>query len=793
MIRPERPAISRSRVHRLAGVAGLACVLVGLALAPRAACAQIPGLPSLKSTGENKARGAPSAPASETPEQAIQRLRERLEEIRSRPVPAPAGVSPAENDVAREAREALIFIYERQIRAYDELGSAREARAQSEARERQWKGFSESAPYSIQMVDRLRDSAATARARIDTLEAGILYLEAELARNREAARRAEAAERAATEAYTHARGDADRALADWRRNAATLDARRTAGWVALNRLLLDVKSEELAARRAESRLLERQTAAAGLEVRFTEDDVAAARKRSANANATLTKSLDSVRIAADTHQRERDVAERELARLTADPASAPDRVAVAQARLRAAEAWLDVLRAEAELLRGQIVFTHELPNLWAQRLAAATSEDADARRDALARLVDGSIVLGRWLAFMQSPLNESRVALREAETHLRSSTESGAATIEHDRQLVAAAVHALTTNERTRDEMARYSSLLNRWVAELKAKESSHSPAARLADAWSAASELIREVWNFELFAVEDTVVVDGRTVSASHGITVGKSVGAVLLFLGGYGLAALLTKRFARWLVARGIDQRLVGTARRWSLALIGLVLLLFTLNIARIPLTAFAFLGGTLAIAIGFGTQTIFKNLISGMILLGERSVQIGDIVEVDTISGTVTAVDLRSSTIQGFDGTETIVPNSLLLENKFTNWTRNDRRVRRIVRVGVAYGSPVRQVADILEDCAKRHGLVLDEPAPLAIFEDFGDNAQVFALYLWFEFTPDASLLVVLSDLRFMIEKQLREAGIVIAFPQRDVHLDSSGPLRVELVRGGESAPS
>jgi small-conductance mechanosensitive channel len=170
----------------------------------------------------------------------------------------------------------------------------------------------------------------------------------------------------------------------------------------------------------------------------------------------------------------------------------------------------------------------------------------------------------------------------------------------------------------------------------------------------------------------------------------------------------------------------------------------------------------------------------------------VQIGDIVEVDTVSGTVIAVDLRSSTIKGFDGTDTIVPNSVLLENKFTNWTRNDRNVRRIVKVGVAYGSPVRQVADILEECAKRHGLILDDPAPFAIFEDFGNDALVFSLYVWFEFQPNASLLVVLSDLRFMIERQFREAGIEIAFPQRDVHLDTTGPLRVELVRGAEPEP-
>jgi small-conductance mechanosensitive channel len=183
----------------------------------------------------------------------------------------------------------------------------------------------------------------------------------------------------------------------------------------------------------------------------------------------------------------------------------------------------------------------------------------------------------------------------------------------------------------------------------------------------------------------------------------------------------------------------------------------------------------------------QTVFKNFISGVILLMERSVQIGDIVEVDGTSGTVTAVDLRSSTVLGADGVETIVPNSVLLENKVTNWTHSDRRVRRVVKVGVAYGSPARDVADLLQDCAKRHGLVLADPKPMVLFEDFGADALQFGLYVWLELTPKVSATEVLSDLRFMIEKRLREAGIVMAFPQRDVHLDSSRPLRIEVVRG------
>jgi small-conductance mechanosensitive channel len=265
-----------------------------------------------------------------------------------------------------------------------------------------------------------------------------------------------------------------------------------------------------------------------------------------------------------------------------------------------------------------------------------------------------------------------------------------------------------------------------------------------------------------------------------------------VLLFLLGYWAIAAVARRIERSVVARGFDAPRVRTTKRWVLALSAFLLALLTLNLAHIPFTVFAFLGGALAIGVGFGTQTIIKNFISGMLVLMERQVQVGDIVEVDNVTGTVTEVNLRSSTVRGFDGVETIVPNSALIENKVTNWTRSDRKVRRVLKVGVAYGSPVREVADVLEECAKRHGLVLGDPAPLVIFEDFGDNALVFALYLWVDLGPTVNSLQVMSDLRFMIEKRFAESGIVVAYPQRDVHLDAATPLRVEMV-APPAAPS
>ena len=225
----------------------------------------------------------------------------------------------------------------------------------------------------------------------------------------------------------------------------------------------------------------------------------------------------------------------------------------------------------------------------------------------------------------------------------------------------------------------------------------------------------------------------------------------------------------------------------RRWIMLLSGFALLVMTLNLARIPLTVFAFMGGALAIGVGFGTQTLLRNLISGVIVLFERKVRVGDIVDVEGVQGVVTAVDIRSTTVRQFDGIETMVPNSMLLEQKITNWTGESPTMRRVVKVGVAYGSPTRQVAEILERVAEDHGLVMKDPKPLVIFEDFGDNALVFALYFWVDVVKSSGLQVQ-SDLRFMLEKRFAEAGITVAFPQRNIHLESGRPLQVEVVPGG-----
>lgn len=219
---------------------------------------------------------------------------------------------------------------------------------------------------------------------------------------------------------------------------------------------------------------------------------------------------------------------------------------------------------------------------------------------------------------------------------------------------------------------------------------------------------------------------------------------------------------------------------SRAFHITAIG-VLALTTLDLLNVPLTAFAFVTGAIAIGVGFGAQNIINNFISGWILMWERPIRIGDFLEIGDTKGTVETINTRSTRIRRIDGVHLLVPNSYLLENIVVNWTLVDRLARSVVRVGVAYGSPVEQVAELIEQAAKEESAVLAEPAPLVIFEDFGDNALVFDVYYWIEANRDRDLRVIRSNIRFRIDALFRANDIVIAFPQRDVHMD--GTLRLE----------
>ena len=258
--------------------------------------------------------------------------------------------------------------------------------------------------------------------------------------------------------------------------------------------------------------------------------------------------------------------------------------------------------------------------------------------------------------------------------------------------------------------------------------------------------------------------------------VTVFQLVIVPALLILGFLLLQMILRMLSKGLEKRKVNADAIHLFRR-IFFIVGAILIFMTaLSMLGIPLTAFAFVSGAIAIGVGFGAQNIINNFISGWILMWERPIKIGDFLELNDITrGTVEAINTRSTRIRRVDGVHLLVPNSYLLENTVVNWTLVDRLARNMVRVGVAYGSPVKKVAELIKQAVDEHRDILTDPPSTVIFEDFGDNALIFDTYFWINAQGDKDLRKIRSDIRFRVDELFNNNGIVIAFPQRDVHID------------------
>ena len=281
--------------------------------------------------------------------------------------------------------------------------------------------------------------------------------------------------------------------------------------------------------------------------------------------------------------------------------------------------------------------------------------------------------------------------------------------------------------------------------------------------------ESISKFIALELFSVGGVSITIGQVAAASLTI-------AVVLVLAGW-----LIRRLSQRLLERGSDANQVQLTQKVLWFAVIVILFFTALSMLNVPLGAFAFITGAIAIGIGFGAQNIINNFISGWILMGERPIRIGDLLEVNGTLGRVEAINTRSTRIKRVDGVRIVIPNSHLLENMVVNWNLGDEDIRIFVTVGVAYGSRVRRVAELIEQAVTEQEGVLEDPEPRILFQDFGNSALIFEAYFWTQLKPGGDLRRLRSEIRFRIDELFRENGITIAFPQQDVHLD--GILKLE----------
>ena len=295
--------------------------------------------------------------------------------------------------------------------------------------------------------------------------------------------------------------------------------------------------------------------------------------------------------------------------------------------------------------------------------------------------------------------------------------------------------------------------------------------------------EVVTTVWHFELFKSGDSTILFNQLVIA------------LLVVLVGFIVSKWISGGIGRRLSNSGkLNENTTHALQRLFHLLFIVIIVLVALPIAGIPITVFTVLGGAVAIGIGFGMQNLFNNLISGLILMIEKPIRIGDVVFISGEEGRVEEIGNRCTRVRRGNGVDVLIPNSHFLEQEVINWTLSDNDIRGEVLVGVAYGSDTQKTHDLMVQAATENDKIHSNPAPFVLFEDFGDNALGFRLYYWARVNGPLDIDRINSEIRFRIDETFKEADICIAFPQRDVHLDTLSPLEVKLVKKSpEAAPS
>jgi len=285
-------------------------------------------------------------------------------------------------------------------------------------------------------------------------------------------------------------------------------------------------------------------------------------------------------------------------------------------------------------------------------------------------------------------------------------------------------------------------------------------------------NETFLSIWNFitKVWAAE---LFGAGTVT----------IGGVLMLIVLFALVVMAERLLQRLIIRRFLSKTRLQSSLQYGLSRIFGYLLMaigfyIAFQIAGFDLSSLAIVAASLGVGVGFGLQNIINNFVSGIIILAERPISIGDRIDVAGVAGRVTKIQLRSTTVVTNDNITMIVPNADFISNTVTNWSHGDPKVRIRVPVGVAYGTNLKLLQDLLLEAAVEHPKALRDPSPLVIFTEFGDNSLNFELAVWTE-EMTATPIHFTSQMNFIIEKKLRDNDIEIPFPQRDLHVRSGLP--------------
>lgn len=687
----------------------------------------------------------------------------------------PVGISNAELDERRRGLEGMILITAQWLKNITAAETLRKTAETPRAEDAPWSGFKELPPYSILMVDELLNDRDAIQARLTSQESSLSNYERLLASLMDEIKVAEDATSVKiVEAQKSAETTAD--AAKWRLEAARAKSRQLVARSGLFRSNCVNLKSRITTTRSELLLAERKIKIATASIRFNDEDFSRLKtiseeRKQANQKESeaIAKRLKAAKIPSIQAQ----TALNELI-AAASAGQQPVGFELAKFRSEVTQSRVDALQAISGWLEGLPQLENLTLEAYQTRRAILNASDSQARLDSLESLIRLLDRIQAWENVLDSEITSSEADLRQLESRaeLITSDDPRFSLVNEQR-----AIHSekFTMIQRVAQAVTSQRKLLKRWIEEYSPKPGQQSVGSRLNSLGTRTSDILKNTWSFEVLSFEDKIIVDGQTIIGNIPVTLGMLLRALLFFIIGYGITSHISYRIQRSLVTRGhIAEAQAKTLRNWLMIVVGIFLAIGTLSFLKIPLTVFAFFGGALAIGLGFGMQTLIKNFISGIIVLFERKIRVGDIVDVGGLTGSVTEINTRSSVLRGGDGKETLVPNSYFLENRVTNLTLSNRRVRRSFTIRVALDSSPQAVNAILKECLERHGLILKEPLPITTFEDFVENAYLFGVYYWTEFNDKTNADVVASDLRFMIEKRFAEAGIKFSKSQPEAPL-------------------
>ena len=446
-------------------------------------------------------------------------------------------------------------------------------------------------------------------------------------------------------------------------------------------------------------------------------------------------------------------------------------IALAKARLEAADAEREASQQLLEQTEDMLNLLNQQEQVWRNRYALVKGGVDQEKIDAWKKEIEaGKVKIERAMRLQESYQNSLQPQITSLEKQLSDQGFSKDLRRELENRL-----GALRTLERGGIEylsMLQATLRLNQRLLDEITHKRDH------VDLWkklTALTGMVKNIWDLELWVIDD------------HAVTVKKLVMALIVLIIGFTFVKRIFLFWVRGLLARvHMKETTTAAVEKIINYFAVFLIILFALRVVNMPLTLFTFLGGAVAIGVGFGAQNLINNFISGFIVMAEQPIKIGDLVEIEGMFAMVEEIGARCTRIRTGGNVQILVPNSSFLEKNIINWTLSDKEVRAQVTVGVIYGSPVREVERLMLQVADEHTRVRKAPKPFVLFNDFGDNALIFDLYFWISMNRIMDRRIIESDIRFHIDKLFREAGIVIAFPQRDVHLDTQKPLEFRLVK-------